>query len=261
MSLELALLPILHALIGSIRVFVLMLVGPLFSHPALSMRIRLVASLLIAWAAAPAGVDAMAGTQWDGLSISSAVLTEVMIGISIGVGAGLIFAGILQLGEFAAFQGGLSAARGIDPTSGAPSVAIGSAFNTFAMLIFLAIGGHHELIVGLVASFDAMPIGGRTPDPAILYEIARLGTVIWEVAFRLAAPITVAIFIENVATGVLGRAMPQLNLLIVNLPLHVGMLLLILGLGASDYVHAFKDVIEVWPSRVFEIVLEGAYGG
>jgi flagellar biosynthetic protein FliR len=262
MTVELAIMPILHALLGSIRIFVMMLAGPLFSHPAISLRIRLVASLLIAWAAAPVGVDAMAaGADWDAVTIGAAVVTEVMIGVSVGVGCGLVFAGILQLGEFAAIQGGLGAARSIDPSSGASSVAIGSAFNTFAMLIFLVIGGHHELITGIGQSFVVMPIGGGMPDSAMLHEVAKLGSVIWEVAFRLAAPITVAIFVENVATGVLGRAMPQLNLLIVNLPLHVGMLLLILGLGASDFVHAFKDVIEIWPSRVFSVVLEGAYGG
>jgi flagellar biosynthesis protein FliR len=88
-----------------------------------------------------------------------------------------------------------------------------------------------------------------------------LGGVIWEIAFQLAAPITVAIFIQNMATGFLGRAMPQLNLLIVNLPLHVGMLLLIVGLGAGDFVHSFKDILEVWPSRVFDLVIGGANGG
>ncbi len=261
MSVDVALMPILTALLGSIRIFVMMLAGPLFSHPALSMRIRLMASVLIAWAAAPVGAEGFAETDWDALSIGAMVVTEVMIGVSVGVGSGLIFAGILQLGEFAAIQGGLGAARSIDPASGASSVAIGSAFNTFAMLIFVIIGGHHELITGIVQSYVVMPIGGGFPETEMMFEVAKLASVIWEVAFRLAAPITVAIFVENVATGVLGRAMPQLNLLIVNLPLHVGMLLLILGLGAGDFVHAFKDVIEVWPSRVFSVVLEGANGG
>ena len=54
--------------------------------------------------------------------------------------------------------------------------------------------------------------------------------------------------------------MPQMNLLLVNLPLHVGMLPFLVGFGASEFVHAFKDVIEVWPSQVFEIVMEGGDG-
>ena len=254
-------MPVLYALLGSVRVLVMMLAGPIFSHPALSARVRIMAAVMIAWVASPIGVDGLAGTDWDAMTLASAVLVEVMIGLSIGVGSGLVFVGILQLGEFAAVQGGLGAARSIDPTSGANSVAIGMAFNTFAMLIFLVIGGHHELIRGITLSFSALPIGGGLPGEEVFLAVVRLGGVIWKIAFQLAAPITVAIFVQNIATGLLGRAMPQLNLLIVNLPLHVGMLLLIIGLGANDFIHAFKDILEVWPSQVFEIVIGGANGG
>lgn len=261
MSFELGLMPVLWALLGSVRIFVMMIAGPVFSHPAVSMRIRMMAALMVAWVAAPAAAPVLETAQWDVLTLAGAVLVEVMIGLVIGIGSGLVFAGFLQLGEFVAIQGGLGAARSLDPTSGASSVAIGTAFNTFAMLIFLIIGGHHELLRGAVASFDSLPIGGDLPDQSVYREIAGLGSVIWEMAFQLAAPITVAIFVQNMATGVLARAMPQLNLLLVNLPLHVGMMLLFVGLGAAEFVHAFKDVLEVWPSRVFTVLTESSLGG
>ena len=261
MTVEVGLMPVLWALLGSIRVFVMMVAGPLFSHPALSMRVRTMAALMIAWVASPVGTPALAEAQWDVGTLAFAVFVEVMIGLVVGIGSGLVFAGILQLGEFVAIQGGLGAARSLDPTSGASSVAIGTAFNTFAMLIFLIIGGHHELIRGIVSSFEALPIGGDLPDVGLFREVAALGSVIWEMAFELAAPISIAIFVQNMATGVLARAMPQLNLLLVNLPLHVGMLLFLVGFGASEFVHAFKDVLELWPSRVFGLLMEGAGGG
>lgn len=261
MSIEVGLMPVLWALLGSVRIFVMMIAGPVFSHPALSMRVRMMSALMIAWVASPVGAPALQAAQWDVGTLAGAVLVEVMIGLVIGIGSGLVFAGILQLGEFVAIQGGLGAARSLDPTSGASSVAIGTAFNTFAMLIFLIIGGHHQLIRGAVASFESLPIGGELPDESLYREIAALGSVIWELAFRLAAPISVAIFVQNMATGVLARAMPQLNLLLVNLPLHVGTMLFLVGFGATEFVHAFKDVLETWPSRVFAILMENPVGG
>lgn len=260
-SFEVGLMPVLWALLGSVRIFVMMIAGPLFSHPALSMRIRMMSAVMVAWVAAPVGAPALQATQWDVGTLAGAVVVEVMIGLVIGIGSGLVFAGFLQLGEFVAIQGGLGAARSLDPTSGASSVAIGTAFNTFAMLIFLIIGGHHELLRGAVASFETLPIGGDLPNAGVYREIAALGSVVWELAFQLAAPITVAIFVQNMATGVLARAMPQLNLLLVNLPLHVGMMLLFVGLGATEFVHAFKDVLETWPSRVFAVLVESGVGG
>ena len=80
-------------------------------------------------------------------------------------------------------------------------------------------------------------------------------------AFQLAAPISISIFVQNIATGVLARAMPQLNLLLVNLPLHVGMMLFLFGFGATEFVHAFKDILEAWPGHVASLVQEAGHGG
>ena len=54
--------------------------------------------------------------------------------------------------------------------------------------------------------------------------------------------------------------MPQLNILIVNLPLHVGIVFLMIGLGANDLLHAMKDVIEIWPDTVFGVLAGGVDG-
>ena len=261
MTLELALLPVLSALLGSVRVLALMWVGPFFSHPAIGARTRVMAALMVTWVLAPVGTGRLAGPTWDLASVAGAVAVELLIGLSVGVGAMLVFSAMMLLGEFLAVQGGLGAAQTIDPATGGSSPAIGLALETFALLIFLAIDGHHVLIRGIARTFELMPIGGDLPSPDVFLEMARLGRSVWEVSFQIAAPVTVAIFVQNVATGVLGRALPQLNILIVNLPLHVGIVFLILGLGADDFVHAMKDAIEVWPDTVFGVLAGDPHGG
>lgn len=254
MTLEFALLPVLSALLGSVRVVAMMWVGPLFSHPAIGSRFRIMLALAVAWAAAPVSVGRLSGAQWDVASVVGSAVIELLIGLSVGVGAALIFSAMMLLGEFLAVQGGLGAAQAIDPTTGTTSPAIGMALQSFALLIFLAIDGHHDLIRGIAATFEFLPVGGAAPSPDLFLEMARLGSAVWKVAFQIAAPVTVAIFVQNVASGVLGRAMPQLNILIVNLPLHVGIVFLMIGLGADDLLHAMKDAIEIWPDTVFGVL-------
>lgn len=261
MTIELALQPLLSALLGSLRVVALMWVGPLFGHPAVSARLRVMLAVMVAFAAAPVGVGGLAGIDWDLPSVAAAAAVEILIGLAVGLGATLVFAAIMQLGEFLAVQGGLGAAQTIDPATGASSPAIGMALEAFALLIFLAIDGHHVLLRGIAESFRVLPIGGAPPSPDALLEAARLASAVWRISVQIAAPVTVAIFIQNVATGVLGRAMPQLNILIVNLPLHVGIVFLMIGLGANDLLHAMKDSIEVWPDTVFGVVLGERDGG
>ncbi|MFO0687150.1 MAG: flagellar biosynthetic protein FliR [Myxococcota bacterium] len=261
MTFELALTPVLTALLGSVRVLAMMLVGPLFSHPALNMRFRIMAALMVAWIAAPTAVGALAGSQWSTANVVAATLVELAIGLAVGVGSALVFAAMMQLGEFLAVQGGIGAAQTLDPATGVSSPAVGLALQSFALLVFLVIDGHHDLLRGIAATFALLPVGGGLPEADVFLGIARLGSAVWSIAFQIAAPVTVAIFVQNVATGVLGRALPQLNILIVNLPLHVGIVLLILGLGSSDVIHAMKDRIEVWPDTVFEVLAGGAHGG
>ncbi|MBY0400270.1 flagellar biosynthetic protein FliR [Myxococcota bacterium] len=261
MTFELALAPVLAALIGSIRVLAMMAVGPLFSHPALGVRFRIMAALMVAWIAAPVAVGPLSESHWDAASVAAAALVELAIGLAVGVGSALVFAAIMQLGEFLAVQGGIGAAQTLDPATGISSPAVGLALQSFALLVFLVIDGHHDLLRGIAASFEFLPVGGALPSGDVFMEIARLGGAVWSISVQIAAPVTVAIFVQNVATGVLGRALPQLNILIVNLPLHVGIVLLILGLGASDLIHAMKDELEIWPDTVFEIVAGGRDGG
>lgn len=261
MTFELAWMPLLSALMGSVRVFAMMFVGPVFGHPAFGMRHRVIASLLVAWAAAPVASGRLASSQWDTPSVAAAVFVELAIGLLVGVGAGLVFAAMMLLGEFLAVQGGIGAAQTLDPATGVSSPALGLALQSFALVVFLVIDGHHALLRGIAASFEALPVGGALPDLEAFMGVARLGSHVFTIAFQIAAPVTIAIFVQNVATGVLGRAMPQLNILIVNLPLHVGIVLLVLSLGANDVLHAMKDAIEVWPDTVFGTVLGASDGG
>lgn len=260
MTVELALMPVLWALLGSVRVLAMMWVGPLFSHPAVGARVRIVVALMITWVAAPVGVGQLAGAHWDLAALVAAAVVELLFGLAVGVGAMLVFSAMMMLGELLAVQGGLGAAQTIDPATGGSSPAIGLALESFALLIFLAIDGHHDLIRGIVATFEVLPIGAGLPPTDVFLEMARLGGHVWQVAFQIAAPVTVAIFVQNVATGVLGRAMPQLNILIINLPIHIGLVLLIVGLGAEDFMHAMKDSIEVWPETVFGVMAGESHG-
>lgn len=260
MTFEVALVSVLGALLGSLRVLAMMVVGPLFGHPAIGTRSRITAALLLTWAFAPVAVGPLARADWDVASLVWAAFVELAIGGLIGLGASLVFSAMMLLGEFVAVQGGIGAAQAIDPATGVSSPAIGLALEAFALLVFLAIDGHHELIRGIGESFVILPVGGAPPSPETFLAVARLASSVWSIAVQIAAPVVVAIFVQNVATGVLSRALPQLNILIVNLPLHVGVVLLLLGLGSNELIHAMKDRIEVWPEGVFEVVAGGSHG-
>jgi flagellar biosynthetic protein FliR len=127
----------------------------------------------------------------------------------------------------------------------------------FAVLLFLAVNGHHQLLQALALSFRHLPLGGvgGTLGTDVFGAVASLGSLIFEVALRLAAPITAVMLLSNVAVGMLGRAIPQLNLIALHLPAHVGITLLILGLGTGPLSQAMLDTLSHFTERAIAAAL------
>ena len=82
-----------------------------------------------------------------------------------------------------------------------------------------------------------------------------MGGVIFLVAVHLASPVNAAMVISNYAVGILGLAIPQLNLMALQLPAHVGVTLLILGLGTGPLSQAMLDTLSHFTERAIAAAL------
>ncbi len=230
------------------RILGVLLFAPIFGHRVVPARVRLGVAVLLAWMVAPqAAVD----PSLDDYSLGLAALREAAIGASLGFATSIVFSGFALMGEVAAMQGGLGASAVLDPATGANSVVLSSLASTLAGLVFLAAGGHHDVLRGVFLSFELLPPGADPPAASGFAELARLGAVIFEVAVRLAAPFTAVMLASNVAVGMLGRVVPQLNLISLQLPAQIGLTLLILALAAGPLVEAIASILDAQIPRAF----------
>jgi flagellar biosynthetic protein FliR len=256
-----ATLPLDHALafaLAAIRLTGVFLVAPIFGHTLLPVRVRAALAVAVAWACA-----ANWGAELPPLETAPlvwAAVREALIGLTLGFATSLVFAGFSLLGEFASIQGGLGAATVLDPSSGASSVVLTALTQLFALLVFLAIDGHHTILRGVALSFEVFPLGhtgAAAVSPASFASVAALGAVVFEVAVRLALPVTAVMFVSNVGVGILGRAIPQLNLMALQLPAHVGVTLLILGLAAGPLTETMAATVQTMTERAITAALGG----
>lgn len=243
--------------LASIRLLALFVSAPVFSHSAVPVRARLGLALLVAIALAPSDLRPAEGAATP-LDLAGIAFGEALIGLSLGFAVRLLFAAFDLFGEFVSVQGGLGAATVLDPASGSSSLALATTFQAFAMLAFVLMDGHHALLRAAALSYERLPIGGGAPEAAAFLAVVGLGASIFEIAFRLAAPITVAMFVSNVGVGILGRAIPQLNLMMLQLPAHVAITLVLLMLGAGALLRAAADQLLLWTERSASAVLGGA---
>ncbi len=216
-----------------VRVVGLLMVAPIFGHGLLSLRVRSALAMALALALAPAWSSAAGELQVGPASVAS----ELLVGILLGFVAAVVFAAFGLMSELASIQGGLGAASVLDPSSQASSLVLSQLVQFFGLLVFLAIDGHHQLLRTLAESFARIP-PGSPPPLASLIEVAALLSFVFETGLRLAAPVTVAMLASNVVVGILGRSIPQLNLMSVQLPAQIGIVLLLLGVGATHFVEA-----------------------
>lgn len=242
----------------SVRVAALLFAAPIFGERTVPARVRVALAVTTAVAIAPAlPVESLPldASVW---TVGVAVLGEALVGLALGFAARLVFAGIGLAGQVVSIQSGLGAAAVLDPTTGERSLAMATLFQTAAALVYLAIDGHHHLLRALALSLGPFPVGGGGPSPADLAALASLGTGMFEIAVRVAAPITVAMLVTNVALGILGRAMVQMNLMMVQLPAQILIALVLLFLGAGPMTDALAHLLGGWSERV---LLLGAQGG
>jgi flagellar biosynthesis protein FliR len=227
-----------------VRMAGLFLTAPVFSSKNINVMVKAAWILLVTFVIFPVVDFKPENLPAPGLALGLAVIREVLVGLSVGMGASMILSGIQMAGQIADTQMGLGLANVIDPMTNTQVSVMGQFFYTIATLVFLAVDGHHMLIKALVDSFSVVPLGQAHFTPALGTKMMSLFSQMFFIAFRVGAPIIGALFITNMALGVVARTVPQMNVFIVGMPLNLGVGLLIAATSMSFFVYVMQGVIQ-----------------
>ena len=133
---------------------------PLFSYRSIPATQRIIFGALLAWMLVYT-ID-VPDMEIDGTYLLL-VMKEAMIGLFIGIIAFIVMSAIQIAGGFIDFQMGFAIANVIDPQTGAQSPLLGQFFNSLAILLLLALNGHHMLLDGIFYSYQFMPMDQLWP--------------------------------------------------------------------------------------------------
>lgn len=152
------------------------------------------------------------------------VLREFLIGLGFGLVFRFLFAGIRMAGNLVAIQMGFGMATLIDPQTQAQNTFLAELLVLFGTLIFLTMNGHHVLLRLLVQSFQEVPLAADTFLPGSLFAyIPGLGRLMYNLALQLLAPVLALLFLTQVSLGLVARAVPQIQVMIVGFPLTIAL--------------------------------------
>ena len=126
----------------------------------------------------------------------------------------LLFEAVQLSGQVLSVQMGYSLVNILDPQTQAESTVVALFHQTIAMLLFLGFNVHHALLRTVARSFDTIPVGTARLGPAFVTETLHAGTAIFGLGIQIAAPVLAATLVADVVIGLLGKASPQMPLIL-----------------------------------------------
>ena len=184
-----------------------------------------------------------------------AVLAQLLVGVTLGFVARAVFFAVQTAGQLVSLQIGLSTASVFNPMSRLPDAVTVQLYTVIAALTFLAVQGDTWLVASLARSFDLAPLGATAFTPALLREAINAALAVTQIGVQIALPIAVSLFGANVALGVLSRALPQLNVFVLSLPLDLLLGLLALGGSLTGIVLVMEHLFGNMPGALLTPLL------
>ncbi|HTY09860.1 MAG TPA: flagellar biosynthetic protein FliR [Bacteroidota bacterium] len=236
------------------RITALVVVAPFFGHQGVPVQVKAGLGTLLSFILYPMISQHPAPVDLELLPFFVLVLQEVMVGVLLGFGLGILFSGIQYAGELISFNIGLSVATMFSADENQQSPIISEFVSLFAMLVFLLLNGHHFVLQALRLTYDTVPIGTFAFSKPLADHIVGFGSMMFVVAVKIAAPVMVAEFLTNVGLSIMARVMPQANVFIVSFPLSIGVGLIVLFSSAPFMLFVFKKLLLGFEDNILELV-------
>jgi flagellar biosynthetic protein FliR len=195
---------------------------PIWDSKLIPMQIRVYSILVISLALTPAVAATLPPFPPDWLPAVALVLRELLLGLSLGLVVRFVFTGVQMAGDLVGLQMGFGMVTLIDPQTEAQSTIMGDILMLVATVLFLVVDGHHLLLAVLAQSFGEVPVGGPSMMPGSIFAfILPLGSLMFQLAVKLVAPIILVLFLTQVAMGLVARTVPQVQVMILAFPLTI----------------------------------------
>lgn len=233
-----------------VRITSMFLSAPVFSFRGVPLRVKIGLGGLLALIIYPLVDATQPQLAFDHLTAVVVVFKEVLAGLSIGFTMRLLFAAVELAGEYISTDMGFSMVQMYDPTFNQMDSVIARLENILAVLIFLIIDGHHFLVEAVVYSFQLIHVGEWTLSGMAINRLIFVSSQIFAIGVKIAAPAIVALFLTSVAMGIIARAVPQMNIFFVGIPLRIGVGLFFLTLGFPIFIYLFHALIITFESHV-----------
>lgn len=158
---------------------------------------------------------------------------ELLLGVALAFVTNTFFAlTAFTAGQLIDMQIGYGIVNVYDIQNNMQAPMMGNILNLMLLLVFFAVNGHLKLIEIVYMTIERMPIGALTLSPEIGLTAAEIFAQAFLLGVKIALPIIASGLTMEIALGTLMRAVPQIHMFVVGIPLKmiVGLLMFMVTL-------------------------------
>lgn len=212
-----------------LRLSTFIFIMPVIGTAQMPNQIKILTALMLTFIVFPTVGWQKLNLSFDNFDIVTYGLKEMFVGVVFGFFTRLFFMVIMMAGHLMSISMGISSAQLFNPSLGETVSPFDQFYTILATLFFLAVNGHHMFLQGIVDTYSIIPLKDISISFAGLPGVADMVTNAMATAVQIGAPIMISILMVNVGMALVGRAVPQINILITSLPVNTlsGMLVMI----------------------------------
>ncbi len=237
-----------------LRISSAMIVFPVFNSLYIPTPAKIGISLVLSLIISPLVISSQMVVPEIVAQIIFVLVKEVLVGLVLGFLASMIFACVELAGQLVSMQMGFGIVNVYDPQTSRQIPIVGQFYLYLAMMVFLAIDGHHFLIEGLYKSFQVIPPSTATFRVGIVDLHMSVAADIFVAAIKIGAPIIVSLLLTSVALGLVARAVPQMNVFFVGMPLKIAMGLAAMAISLPLFAYFFTSVYHKFQTDFLQLM-------
>lgn len=238
-------------LIRMIAFFVSM---PIIGTATVPVKIKILLPLVLSFVLFPSLIANLKGN----LAISEMVIAwaarEAFVGLFLGFFCRLFFFAVSIAGEIIGMSSGLASAQMFNPMMGTQSNVLEQFEVLLATLLFLGLNAHHVFIEGLIQSFTLLPVGQLSFNMAATGNLVELSQTVIILGLQIAAPVVISVFLANLALGIIGKAVPQMNVLMTSMQATMLLTLFVLILAIPVTLGTMTGILDKLTGELMQIL-------
>ncbi len=188
------------------------------------------------------------------VDLSLLVGAELLVGLLLGAGVMLLFAAFQLSGHVVGQLSGMALGDVFNPGFDDNTPLFSQFLYLVALAVYALIGGHRLLLGALLDTFAAVPPGAAAATLDAVGLLTTLLTQSFDLGIRAAAPATIALLLAVIVVGLVGRSVPQLNIMALGFGFNAVVTFLVLGVSLVGVGRLLQDHLEPTIALVSETI-------